>query len=100
MHGERVAAISLRCRRCDAQLVLLERRMFDEGDLVYARDTINGAMWGAGPDGDPWSRWAFDCGRCGALDQLVTSKRLERVSAELLARCKADDTPRTERLRI
>jgi len=96
--GERFAGLSLRCRKCDNQIVLAGRYLSGDGNLWFDDATMSGQVLEAGPANDPTTRYALECGRCGTSDQIVTMARLVDLSAALLARCIAEDTPRTDRL--
>jgi len=97
MPAERFAAVALECERCGHQLMVFRRHMDEDGALEYAGDS--GTLMTAGPEDDPFARLAFDCEGCQRVDILVRRDRLEQLTADLLAKCQIDDTPRTIHLK-
>jgi Zn ribbon nucleic-acid-binding protein len=88
----RVAAVEVKCVKCGHSLAVFERDMRFSGGMTYKS---YGDMYEAGPAADPTARVAFACIPCDTPDHLVNWSKMEIKTAELLAQCKKDDTPRS-----
>jgi len=97
--GERSAGLSIRCRSCSNQIIVIGRWLdadIDDGEPWVDYATESGALTYAGPGADPDAVLSFDCGRCGTVDQRVRMERLRDACDELLARCREAGSPDTE----
>lgn len=96
--GERYAGLSIRCRSCSNQIIVIGRHLdpdTDDGEPWVDYATESGALTYAGPPADPDAVLSFDCARCGTVDQRVRTERVRAACDELLARCREAGRPDT-----
>ncbi|MDQ6849426.1 MAG: hypothetical protein M3070_05510 [Actinomycetota bacterium] len=88
--AERVAIVSLRCRKCGSQVVQANKSLPSTPygrELCFDLGTLWGQIYAAGPEDDPARRYAFDCGHCGTADQRITRARIEAEVDSVAAQC-------------
>ena len=97
--GELYAGLSIQCRSCSNQIIVIGRFMdprLDDGKPWVDYATESGLLTYAGPIADPDAVLSCDCGRCGTGDQRVRTTRVRDAVDELLARCRQTGKPDTE----
>ena len=69
------------------------RHLDGDDEMVY--DPSLGDVYESGPASDPTGRLALACIPCDTPDHLVSRAKMESKTADLLALCRTDDTPRS-----